>query len=338
MIVQILLNQIMNRHIEVLRLLQDIARIRKCLCHNGVQHNVRSRNRIAGSKHTELKLVTGKGKRACAVSVGCILREVRKRADTCLEFSALQGGGCIAGLHQLRDDVLKLIAQEHGNNRWRRLICAKALVISCVSCGLSEQICMLINRLQNAGEYQQELDVLVRRLTWIKQVDPIISHQGPVVVLAGAIDPCKRFLVKQASHMMFCRDSFERLHHDVVVVNSQGCILIDDCQLMLCRGHLIVLGLCRDTKLPEFLIDIPHERRNSLAEGSEVVVIQLLPLRRHRPEQGSACVDEILSLLERVLVNQEILLLWSDGRRHFFGLVVSEEPQQPERLCIDRIH
>ena len=197
---------------------------------------------------------------------------------------------------------------------------------------------MLINRLQNAGEYQQELDVLVRRLTRIKQVDPIISHQGPVVVLAGAIDPCKRFLVKQASHMMFCRDSFERLHHDVVVVNSQGCILIDDCQLMLCRGHLIVLGLCRDTKLPELLVDIPHERRNSLAKGSEVVVIQLLPLRRHRPEQSSACVDEILSLLERVLVNQEILLLRPDGRRHFFGLVVSEEPQQPERLCIDRIH
>ena len=144
--------------------------------------------------------------------------------------------------------------------------------------------------------------------------------------------------MKQASHMMLCRDSLECLHDDVVVVYSQGCILIDDCQLMLCRSHLVVLGLCRDAKLPEFLVDISHERSNSLAEGSEVVIIQLLPLRRHRSEQGSACVDEILSLLECILVNQEILLFRSDRWRHFFRLVVSEESQQPERLCIDRVH
>ena len=43
---------------------------------------------------------------------------------------------------------------------------------------------MLIDRLQNAGEHQQELDVLMRRLARIEQVDAIIGHQGPVVVLA----------------------------------------------------------------------------------------------------------------------------------------------------------
>ena len=60
---QIFLNQVMNRQFKVFRLLQYVGCFRKRLCHDGVQHDVRSRDGILGSYHTELELVAGEGKR-----------------------------------------------------------------------------------------------------------------------------------------------------------------------------------------------------------------------------------------------------------------------------------
>ena len=43
---------------------------------------------------------------------------------------------------------------------------------------------MLVDRLQDAGKNQQKLIVLVRRFARIKQIDPVIRLDRPVVVFA----------------------------------------------------------------------------------------------------------------------------------------------------------
>ena len=53
----------MHCHIEIVSLLQNITCLRKCLCHDRVQHDVRRSYGITGAYHTELKLIAGKCKR-----------------------------------------------------------------------------------------------------------------------------------------------------------------------------------------------------------------------------------------------------------------------------------
>ena len=61
---------------------------------------------------------------------------------------------------------------------------------------------MLVHCLQDTGEHQQELDVLMRRLARIQKVLAVVCGQGPVVMLTGTVDSCERFLMKQSAHAM----------------------------------------------------------------------------------------------------------------------------------------
>ena len=57
------LDQIMDCHIKVFRIFQNLAGFLESFCHDGVQHNIWCCHGILRSYHTELKFVSGKGKR-----------------------------------------------------------------------------------------------------------------------------------------------------------------------------------------------------------------------------------------------------------------------------------
>ena len=155
---------------------------------------------------------------------------------------------------QLVDHVLKLLADEDGDDRRRRLLSAKAEIISRNSRGLAEQIRMAVNRFHNAGKDQKELDILMRCNTRIKHIDTGVGSQGPVVMFTGTIDALERFFMEQARHSVTACNLFHCLHNDLVVVNGKVCLCVDRCQLVLCRSDLVVLGLCGNAQLPEFFI------------------------------------------------------------------------------------
>ena len=54
--------------------------------------------------------------------------------------------------------------------------------------------------------------------------------------------------------------------------------------------------LCGYTKLPQLYVYMLHERYDSLADRSEIMVIQLLSFRRHCTKQGTAGKDQVFSL------------------------------------------
>ena len=74
------------------------------------------------------------------------------------------------------------------------------------------------------------------------------------------------------------------LHNELVVIDCHVRLCVDRSKLMLCRGHLVVLCLCRNAKLPEFLVDVLHVRTDALTNRSEIVIVHLLSLRRHCSE------------------------------------------------------
>ena len=77
-------------------------------------------------------------------------------------------------------------------------------------------------------------------------------------MLAASVDAFKGFLVQQAYKSVLIRYFFHNLHGHLVVVYRHICRVKDRSQLMLCRSHLVVLGLCRDSQLPEGFVQVMH--------------------------------------------------------------------------------
>ena len=124
--------------------------------------------------------------------------------------------------------------------------------------------CPRLFRMQ--AEYQKELNILMRRLARIQQVDAVVCGERPVVVLTGTIHAGKGLLMKQALQTVLLGHPFQGLHDDLVVVDGHVALCINRSQLMLCRSYLVVLGLGRNAQLPQFLVHILHESRRS-ADG-----------------------------------------------------------------------
>ena len=60
---QILLDQVMHRHIEVLCRLKTVCRLTERLCHNRIQRGIRAADRILAAHAAEFKFITRKGER-----------------------------------------------------------------------------------------------------------------------------------------------------------------------------------------------------------------------------------------------------------------------------------
>ena len=103
---------------------------------------------------------------------------------------------CVASpvLDQLCHHILQLLAQEYGNDGRRCLVGAQTVIVSHIGCGLTQQVCMLIHRLQDTGQYQQELDVLMGCLARIQQVDAVVRGQmDQLLCLPEPLTPAKGF-------------------------------------------------------------------------------------------------------------------------------------------------
>ena len=75
----IFLNQIVHRHVEIFfpGSFQSVSSFAERLCDNCVDRRRRASDRIRRADHTELELVSGKGKRRSTVSVRRIHRQIR---------------------------------------------------------------------------------------------------------------------------------------------------------------------------------------------------------------------------------------------------------------------
>ena len=201
-----------------------------------------------------------------------------------------------------------------------------------------QQILIIVDRLDNRYQEQQELRILIRRLARTQQVYPGVGGKGPVVVLAAAVDPCKGLLVQQADQAVPARHLLHDLHGQLIMVGGNVPRGIDRGKLMLAGSNLVVLGFCIDAQLPEFFVEFFHIGLDPRLDSAEIVVVQLLALRRFRTEQCPAGVNQVLALQVHVTVDQEVFLLGADIGDHTLHFGMAEEIQNPQRLAVQRLH
>ena len=201
-----------------------------------------------------------------------------------------------------------------------------------------QQALIFIHRLNNCHQKQQELRIFIGGIAGRQQIYAGIRGDGPVVVFAGTVDPGKRLFMQQADKTVLGRYLLHDLHGQLVVVTGDVGSSIDRSQFVLCGSYLVVLRLSQNTQLPEFFVQLLHISRDPWLNGTEVMVVQFLPLGRFSAEQGPAGVDQVMALFVHGTIHQKILLLRTDRGSDPLYILVTKQLQHTKRLLVQRLH
>ncbi len=99
-------------------------------------------------------------------------------------------------------------------------------------------------------------------------------------MLARAVDAGERLFVQQADHAVLLRHALQRLHDHLLMIGRQVGVLVDRRDLVLRRGDLVVPRLHRHAELVQLALGFEHAGQHALGNRAEVLVLELLPLRR----------------------------------------------------------
>ena len=105
--------------------------------------------------------------------------------------------------------------------------------------------------------------------------------------------PSNGFSWNRHSMPCFLATLLQRGHQQLLVVGRDVGALEHRRDLELAGGDLVVPGLGRDAELEQLALGVHHEAQHALRDGAEVVVVELLALRRLGAEQGAAGVEQV---------------------------------------------
>ncbi len=108
--------------------------------------------------------------------------------------------------------------------------------------------------------------------------------------------------------------------------------------LVLSRRNFIVLSLGRNTKFPQFNVQLMHKRRDTLMQRTKIMVIHLLATRRGSTQQRTAGQHKVQTFFYKTAVNQKIFLLTALSRSNTIAARIAQKTQNPHRLFVQRVH
>ena len=238
----------------------------------------------------------------------------------------------------LVEDVGQLVPEEDRDDRGGRFVGPQAVIVGSGRHDRTQQRRVRVHRSDHGGAEDQELGVLVRRLAGIEEVALGRVAEREVDVLARAVHARERLLVEQAGHPVPLGHAPERHHEELLVVGREIGGLEHGGHLVLPGGDLVVPRLHRNAELVELALALEHEGQHALRDGAEVVILELLPLRRGGAEQGAARRHQVGSREVEGPVDEEVLLLRAGEREDGRGLGASPpsrspSPSSPRRRC-----
>ena len=198
--------------------LQLVSELAELLSDCGVQHNCCACDVDRRAQRTELELVAGEGERRGTVAVGGVLAELGQDINAQVHLH-LDGAG-IGGIGA--DGInngLQLLTDEDGNDGRGCLVGAQTVIVARGGDGGAQQVGVIVNGLDDRGQEHHELQVLHRGVAGIQQV-LVLGAEGPVVVLAAAVDALERLLMLQADQTVLVGDLPHHLHRQQVVVDG----------------------------------------------------------------------------------------------------------------------
>ena len=323
--------------LEVTGALQLVGELLQLLGHDGIESDVGAGDGLGGAQGPELELIAGEGHGGSAVPVRVVLGDVGQHvhADAQRPLAGVGMGGAVDdGVHHR----LEIVPQEDGEDGGRRFLSAQAQVVAGEGHRRPQEVLILVHALQKGRQEEEELGVLAGGLAGLEEVFAAVRCQGPVVVLAGAVDSCEGLFMQEADETVALRHLLHHLHGELVLVAGAVGVRIDGGHLVLTGGDLVVLGLGEDAQLPELRVQVLHVIRHPGADGAIVVVIQLLAPGSLGAEEGPAGEAQVLAFHVVLPVDEEVLLLGAHLGRDPAGLGVAEEPQDAHGLAAHLVH
>mmetsp|Transcript_6718 Transcript_6718/g.21657 ORF Transcript_6718/g.21657 Transcript_6718/m.21657 type:complete len:388 (+) Transcript_6718:522-1685(+) len=209
--------------------------------HDGVDDGNGERTVLGGADGAELEAVAAEGEGRGAVAV---LHAAGR---------ALSGGGLRVG-----ELLLRLVAQQGaaGDDRvhvrletsarverddgGRGLLCTQAVVVARGRHGAAHELVVLLQAVRQASDARDEELPRGVGLSGVEEVEASVCADGPVVVLAGAVDAGEGLLVEEDGQAELLRLLRRHLHEENIVVRREGGLAVDGRHLVLRGGDLVV--------------------------------------------------------------------------------------------------
>jgi hypothetical protein len=169
--------------------------------------------------------------------------------------------------------------------------------------------------------------------TRLEEVADAGAADGPVDVLAGAVDARERLLGEEADEAMLGGDAAEQRHREHLVVVGDVGGFVDRGHFVLGRGDLVVAGLDRDAQLEALALGLHHAGEHAVRDGAEVLVLEFLALRRLGAEEGATAGVEVRTQVEEAGVDQEVLLLGAARSGDVAVFLAEEREDAARRPC-----
>ena len=164
-----LLDQIVKRSLKIGSAFKTVRIALQGLRNRRVEHDVCTSNAVRRAKHTELEFVARECEGGGTVTVGGISVELGKNIYTKLHLRLLCSAIRSIVLNGFQNRI-QLVAKEDGNHGGRRFVGAKTVVVACGGNRNSQQILIIVNRLDDGAQKQQELRVFIGGLAGRQKV------------------------------------------------------------------------------------------------------------------------------------------------------------------------
>ena len=157
-------------------------------------------------------------------------------------------------------------------------------------------------------------------------------------MLTRAVNALEGLLVEQAGKAMMRRCLAQDLHRQKIVVDGDVRAREDGRDFVLTRRNLVVLGLRIHAHAPQRVIDLLHEVAHDFANGTEVMLLELLPLHGVGTKERPAAHDEVGATTVIVLLDEEVFLLGADGGDDLRNIIDAKAGKHALGLVGNRLH
>ncbi len=112
------------------------------------------------------------------------------------------------------------------------------------------------------------------------------------------------------------------------MVGGEVGLLIQGSDLELTGSDFIVTGLDRNTELVKFAFDFEHEGEHTARDGSEIVIVKLLPLGGFGSEQGTPANHQVGTGEIKIAIEQEVFLFGTGIGNDHFAVIITEYSEE----------
>ena len=220
-----------------------------------------------------------------------------------------------AALLDLLEHVGELIAQEDRDDRRRGFVRAQAMIVAGRGHDGPQQAWHTCAPPESRRRRTRRNCALSCGVSpGSSRLPCVLLPSDQFTCLPEPLMPANGFSCSRHAMPYFSATLLQRHHDQLLMVGGDVGVFVDRGDFVLRRSDFVVPRLHRNAELEQLALDFEHEGQHALGDRAEVMIFELLPLRRLGAEQRAAGVEQVGPGEEEVAVDQEVFLLGTGGR------------------------